>query len=400
MEGYTNAQKERMLEEELKKKVDNLGSDKLPTANIMVVGGTGVGKSTLLNAIFGSELAATGKGKPVTKQISEYGDVSGIPIRIWDTVGLEIDSATTEKSIKAIKDTIAKKADSEDQFDRVHAIWYCINSGSGRYQGAELEFIKSLHSIAVPFMIVLTQCIGDEDEVNAFEAQIREINKKSNMNDIEIVQVLAQDYKLRGCPPIKSFGLEALVNITLNKLPDFIKGGFIAAQRVSKVQKRRLCEDIIYEYIQAAKEGFWEKVPLANIFTANDSIMNMFRKIGMAYNTVLTKESVEKIKSECSINFENQFFGLISPIDMGYGKKVTALLEKKKGEGFDVKYISFDKSEKVARLIAFYGYIFISSIEELWELLTEEQLKNVQMTFNNLVGIINQKLKERQDKQQ
>ena len=70
MEGYTNAQKERMLEEELKKKVDNLDSDKLPTANIMVVGGTGVGKSTLLNAIFGSELAATGKGKPVTKQIS------------------------------------------------------------------------------------------------------------------------------------------------------------------------------------------------------------------------------------------------------------------------------------------------------------------------------------------
>ena len=397
MDGYTNAQKEHMTEEEFKKKVDSLDRDKLPTANIMVAGGTGVGKSTLLNAIFGTELAATGKGRPVTAHISEYESID-IPIHIWDTVGLEIDSVTTEDSINSIRQTIADKASSQDQFDRVHAIWYCIGSGGSRYQGAELKFIKNLHSIGVPFIIVLTQCIGDVDEVNAFEAKIREINEKSGMNDIEIVQVLAQDYKMRGYPPIRAFGLDDLVEITLRKLPDFIKGGFVAAQRVSKVQKRLFCEEIIYEYIQAAKEGFWDKVPLVNVFTANKRIMNMFKKIGTAYNTVLSEESVEKIRSQCNISFENQFFGLISPIDMGYGKKVTSLLEKKKGEGFNVKYDSFDKSEKVARLIAFYGYIFISSIEELWEKFTEEQLKDIEVTTTNLIAIINKKLKERQKK--
>ena len=397
MDGYTNAQKEHMTEEEFKKKVDSLDRDKLPTANIMVAGGTGVGKSTLLNAIFGTELAATGKGRPVTAHISEYESID-IPIHIWNTVGLEIDSVTTEDSINSIRQTIADKASSQDQFDRVHAIWYCIGSGGSRYQGAELKFIKNLHSIGVPFIIVLTQCIGDVDEVNAFEAKIREINEKSGMNDIEIVQVLAQDYKVRGYPPIRAFGLDDLVEITLRKLPDFIKGGFVAAQRVSKVQKRLFCEEIIYEYIQAAKEGFWDKVPLVNVFTANKRIMNMFKKIGTAYNTVLSEESVEKIRSQCNISFENQFFGLISPIDMGYGKKVTSLLEKKKGEGFNVKYDSFDKSEKVARLIAFYGYIFISSIEELWEKFTEEQLKDIEVTTTNLIAIINKKLKERQKK--
>lgn len=397
MDGYTNAQKEHITEEEFKKKVDSLDRDKLPTANIMVAGGTGVGKSTLLNAIFGAELAATGKGRPVTAHISEYESID-IPIHIWDTVGLEIDSVTTEDSINSIRQTIADKASSQDQFDRVHAIWYCIGSGGSRYQGAELKFIKNLHSIGVPFIIVLTQCIGDVDEVNAFEAKIREINEKSGMNDIEIVQVLAQDYKVRGYPPIRAFGLDDLVEITLRKLPDFIKGGFVAAQRVSKVQKRLFCEEIIYEYIQAAKEGFWDKVPLVNVFAANKRIMNMFKKIGTAYNTVLSEESVEKIRSQCNISFENQFFGLISPIDMGYGKKVTSLLEKKKGEGFNVKYDSFDKSEKVARLIAFYGYIFISSIEELWEKFTEEQLKDIEVTTTNLIAIINKKLKERQKK--
>ena len=122
----------------------------------------------------------------------------------------------------------------------------------------------------------------------------------------------------------------------------------------------------------------------------------MFFKIGKTYNTVLSEESVSKIKSECNIDFENTFFGLISPIDMGYGKKVTNLLGKKKEEGFGVKYDSFDKSEKVARLIAFYGYIFISSIEELWEKFTEEQLKDIQIVTRNLIDIINEKLRQRQ----
>lgn len=395
MDSYTNEQKSRMEEEKFNEQVDNLDSDSLPTANIMVAGGTGVGKSTLLNAIFDSDLAATGTGKPVTAHIDEYQNPE-IPIHIWDTVGLELDSAKTQESINSIRQTIADKSNSQDQFDRIHAIWYCINSGSNRYQSAELGFIKDLHSIGVPFIIVLTQCIGDTDEVNRFEAQIRAINDEAGMKDIEIVQVCAKDYKMRGFT-IEAFGLDKLVEVTLKKLPDFIKGGFIAAQKVSETQKRILCEDIIYKYVQAAKEGFWDKVPLINVFSANRRIMNMFKKIGSVYNTVLTEESVDEIRSQCNISFENQFWGLISPVDMGYGKKVTDLLEKKKEEGFDVKYSSFSKSEKVARLVAFYGYIFISSIEELWRMLTKEQLKNVEFVANNLIAIINRKLKERQN---
>ena len=43
----------------------------LNTANIMVAGKTGTGKSTLLNAIFGEEVATTGTGRPVLKRNSE-----------------------------------------------------------------------------------------------------------------------------------------------------------------------------------------------------------------------------------------------------------------------------------------------------------------------------------------
>ncbi|NLH69727.1 MAG: hypothetical protein GX454_06060, partial [Brooklawnia sp.] len=39
----------------------------LPRYNLAVLGATGVGKSTLINAVFGEDLARTGIGAPVTQ---------------------------------------------------------------------------------------------------------------------------------------------------------------------------------------------------------------------------------------------------------------------------------------------------------------------------------------------
>ena len=399
MENITGEQKFTQLQEYLERDLDErIDNDDLPVANIMVAGITGTGKSTLINAVFGSNMAATGSGKPVTEHIDEY-ENGDIPIHIWDTVGLELDSEKTKESIKSIKATIASKAESDNQYDRVHAIWYCINSGSNRYQGAELEFIKALHSIGVPFIIVLTQCSGDEDEVNAFENEIKKMNASMGMNDIRVVQVLALPVKYRGMPtPIPAFGLDDLVNVTLQLLPAFIKSGFIAAQRVSRSEKRNECEEIIYSYVCAAQKGFWDKVALINVFVTDTKIMKMFRKLGEMYNTVLSQESIEEIMQNSGVDFKNNFFGLISPIDMGYSRTITALLEERKVEGFSVKMLDLEKNERAARMIAFYGYTFIDSIEELWKNLTEEQLRSVDTVVYKLIEIINRKLKERKAK--
>lgn len=394
MNDYTNEQKMKMEEDSFNETVDSLDRDNLPTANIMVAGITGTGKSTLLNAVFGSDMAKTGKGRPVTEHINEYNSPN-VPIHIWDTVGLELDSEKTKESIRAIRQTIADKASSDDQFDRVHAIWYCVNSGSSRYQGAELDFIKNLHSIGVPFIIVLTQCIGEEEEINAFENKIMEINASMGMDDIEIVQVCAKEFKTRVFT-IPAFGLDTLVDTTIKKMPEFIKGGFVAAQKVSKVQKRVQCEQIIYDYVKAAKEGFWDKVPLVNIMSANKRIKSMFKKMGEMYNTQVSLEGIEKITKESGIDFENTFFGLISPIDMGYNKKVKALLATKKNQGFEVNVGELSKSDRVAIMIAFYGYTFISAIEELWEKFNEEQLKDINFVCISLINIINRILREKE----
>lgn len=383
-----------MIREDFLKEESEQDEIQLNTANIIVAGITGTGKSTLINAVFGSEMAKTGTGEPITEYMEEHKD-ENIPIRIWDTVGLELDSEKTQKSIKDIKEKIAEKASSNNKLDIIHAIWYCINSGSHRYQGAELEFIKSLYSIGVPFIIVLTQCSGNEDEINAFQDKIKETNASKGMGDIEIVQVMALPDKLRGDIEIPAFGLDDLVKLTLKRLPDYVQAGFIAAQRVSKQQKRELSEEVIYRYVWKAQLGFWDKVPLINVFITDRHILKMFKEFGGIYNTVLSEELISKVLKESGVDFKNNFFGLISPIDMGYSKKIANMLDKKKNEGFEVKFENLDKNDRAARMIAFYGYIFIESIEEIWENLNEKELRNIDNLIKKLIDAINEKLHEK-----
>ena len=140
-------------------------------ANIVISGVTGSGKSTLINAIFGSELAETGMGRPITAEIKAW-EEKDIPVRIWDTMGLELSDKQVRNTINSIKGVIAKKNESNDPFDRIHAIWYCIQATGSKFQETESNFIKELSSLGVPFIIVMTKCISKTADEN-FERVIK-----------------------------------------------------------------------------------------------------------------------------------------------------------------------------------------------------------------------------------
>ena len=75
----------------------NINKEKV---NIIVAGKTGVGKSSLINYIFGKEVAKVGDGQPVTQEIQEY-DLENDNITLFDTKGIE--AKDYEKTLDNIK---------------------------------------------------------------------------------------------------------------------------------------------------------------------------------------------------------------------------------------------------------------------------------------------------------
>lgn len=57
--------------------------------NVLVIGNSGVGKSTLINAVLGEEKATTGWGNSGTTDHLEIYENDEIPFRIIDSVGFE-----------------------------------------------------------------------------------------------------------------------------------------------------------------------------------------------------------------------------------------------------------------------------------------------------------------------
>ncbi|MDE5933536.1 MAG: 50S ribosome-binding GTPase [Lachnospiraceae bacterium] len=378
--------------EQLKERAAVLMEDKqLPKANIVVAGVTGAGKSTLINAVFDCELTKTGVGRPITTEIKSW-EENDIPIRIWDTMGLELSDKQVRDTINAIKDVIAEKNESNDPFDRIHAIWYCIQSTGSKFQETESNFIKELSGLGVPFIIVLTKCISKSAD-DKFEDAVKEILKNDGCDDIPIVRVLAQDWEIDEGLVITSKGLENLVDVTTENLENYVYASFISAQTISKILKRELAEGHILSECDELRRKWYEAyIPIANIFAANTRMERMFKTIGQVYNTNLSETEIKSIYDNSIGEWKGKAANLINPFGHWAFKKADDFFNVyiKGQKGFDRSDRNIEEYEWAAKLILWSGYSWILAIEEHWD----ELIKADACSRNEIVKQMINRLKE------
>ncbi len=263
--------------------------------NIMVMGKTGAGKSTLINNVFSRNLAQTGIGKPVTQSIRKY-EIEDFPLAIYDTPGLELGGENAiDELLKESKEVLAKGA-MRGISESIHCIWYCVSTPSHRFEEAEVEFIKKFldeaNEFCVPVIIVLTQSYSKKDA----KALMSEIEKE-NLNVVQIVPVLAQDVDIDEDYIIKGYGLDTLIDIVNNVIPEALRNTLAAVQKANLKMKLRKANAIVATAAAAAAATGAIPIPFTDAAVLVPEQIGMIASITAVFGIPIEKATLTALLS-------------------------------------------------------------------------------------------------------
>ena len=182
--------------------------------NIVVVGPSGVGKSTLINAILNSEnLTPEGFGKPVSQETNFFTSEEVPFFRLADSKGIEKNAKCgVEVVLETIKNFIKSQLDTKEPDNFIHCIWYCWTGA--RLEDSEIDLLNKLTqtytSETLPVIIVYTNAIDPNQIEDAKKYVLNQLKCKN-----VFVDVLSKEREIVNGVKIPQRNLDRLREVTI-----------------------------------------------------------------------------------------------------------------------------------------------------------------------------------------
>ena len=273
--------------------------------NLAVFGNTGCGKSTLINAMFGDEVAKTGIGKPVTRGTHYYEHPSGF-FGFYDSEGTETGQAGNEVLEKFR--TIVEDSRKRPSDEHIHAIWYCVRATDGRFEDAQAEFVRELAKLNVQVIFVLTQAPMRNEKLTSKVTQLTESIEARGLpiadGRVHPVMALADDEAT--CRPTAS---------TRCSMPPFRSSRsrpattLNAAQQIDMARKRRHARKAVVAAASLAGVTGATPIPFADAAALVPVQAAMMAKVAAGFGLGLQKGSIASLAGAAILSGGATFVG-------------------------------------------------------------------------------------------
>ena len=284
-----------------KVKAETIEPEPIKALNVLIAGKTGAGKSTLINAVFGSEVAPTGSGKPLTQNIEEYPITNNFSI--FDTKGLEM--AAFEETVSQIKDLL-KVQKTKPVDEQIHIAWLCIPEGNRRIEEGEKELHAIFKEFNLPVITIITKAMQDADDKgvkfselvkselgisdNIYFQRVRALEVEDDEGEIKKIIGLMKDSK----------GNDGLIEKTYNLLPEGQKAAFARHQKHNnelrkKAEAREHARALINRYSVAAGGVAATPIPFSDFALLLPTQIAMITHLSNAYGLDMSADTAKKL---------------------------------------------------------------------------------------------------------
>ena len=213
--------------------------------NILIAGATGVGKSSIINMIFGENVAVVGTGKPVTQKIEVY-ESDNSDVRIFDSKGYEL--GADEEFYQSVIGLAEKTQTPENA---IHLIWYCISASNSRVMQYDLSALEAFTKSNIPIAVVLTKAdLATDEEVDAMKAALPSSLKRCVFE----TSTAMPEYN----------HIQELVQWSVERLPDSLRLAFIKSQNVNLDEKRKQARKYIRQQCTVAFGVGFAPIPMSD----------------------------------------------------------------------------------------------------------------------------------------